>query len=451
MRQLLGAYLPRGAIILASLTLGSSFMGLLRDRVLAQAFGAGPELDAYNAAFVVPELLLDILVAGGVQAALVPIFTGLRGSDERAATVFGRTVIGLAVMAMLVVAVALFVGAPALASAVVPGFDPVARESYVTVLRIIAITPAIFAASIAVGEILVAHRRFVGYGLAPILYNGGIAAGTVLLAGRIGVAGPALGAVAGAILHLAVRLWDVRGTGFSVRPALAVRTRAFREFILLSLPRMFGEAIEPLTRLVFLAIASTLVAGSVTAVVFAWNFESAAVSLIGIAFAVVAFPVLSTAAVAGDRARFRLVLRRAGVAITALSIAAAVALAALGTLVIELFLGGGAFDASAVARTGLALAAFAVAVPFASLTELLARAVYATHNTLLPVAAAAVGFGVMALAAPVLAGRFGLVGIPLAYAAGYAVRVGLLVIVAGRRISHLRAEVPTETLAPGTA
>ena len=432
-----GPFLPRSALLLATLTLGEALMGLLRDRVLARSFGAGPALDAYNSAVILPELLLDIVVAGGVQAALVPLFTRLRRDDEQAAQAFGRTVIWVGVTAMVVVAVGLFVGAPWLAALAVPGFDAAGRDQYVTVLRLVAVTPALFAASIAVGELLVAHRRFVGYGLAPILYNGGIAGGTFLLAGRLGVVAPALGAIAGSALHLAIRLWDLRATGLGVRPAFAVRTRAFREFLVLMLPKMVGEPIDPLTRLVATAIASTLASGSVTAVIFAWNFESGAVSIVGLAFSVVAFPALAAAAADGDRGRFLATAGRAALAILVLSSAGAILMAVLARPIIGVFLGGGAFDETAVAQTSAVLIAFAVAIPLESLTQLFARAVYATRNTLLPVAAAAAGFGVLALTAPVLVGRLGVTGVPLAYALGYAVRVAALAAFAvdrGRRL-----------------
>ncbi|MFI5262366.1 MAG: murein biosynthesis integral membrane protein MurJ [Candidatus Limnocylindrales bacterium] len=430
-------YLPRSALLLASLTLGESVMGLVRNRVLAQTYGAGPALDAYNAAVIVPELLLDIVVAGGVEALLVPIFLGLRRDDAAAARIFGRTLIWAGVVAMLVVAVGLFVCAPLLADVAVPGFDAAGRAQYVTVLRLVAITPAIFAASIAIGELLVAHRRFLGYGLAPILYNAGIAGGTLLLAGRLGVVAPAVGAVVGALLHLAIRSWDLRPTGFSVRPAFAVRTRAFRQYLVLMVPRMFGEALDPLTRLLATAIASTLATGAVTAVVFAWNFESGAVSIVGLAFSVVAFPALSAAAADGDRRRFMTTVARAGVAIVALSSAGAILLALLAGPLVRVFLGGGAFDPAAVAQTTTVLVVFAAAIPLESITQLLARAVYATRNTILPVAAATAGFGVMVVAAPWLVDRLGLIGIPLAYAAGYIVRVsalGVVVVTRGRRL-----------------
>jgi len=431
-------FLPRGALLLATLTLGEALMGLLRDRVLARSFGAGPALDAYNSAVIVPELLLDIVVAGGVQAALVPLFTRLRREDAGAAETFGRTVIWTGVAAMLVVAVGLFVGAPWLAALAVPGFDAAGRDQYVTVLRLVAVTPALFAASIAIGELLVAHRRFVGYGLAPILYNGGIAGGTFLLAGRLGVVAPALGAVVGATLHLAIRLWDLRATGLAVRPAFAVKTRAFREFLVLMVPKMVGEPIDPLTRLDATAIASTLASGSVTAVIFAWNFESGAVSIVGLAFSVVAFPALAAAAADGDRRRFLATAGRAGLAIVTLSSAGAILMGLLARPIIGVFLGGEAFDEAAVAQTSAVLIAFALAIPLESLTQLLARAIYATRNTLLPVAAAAAGFGVMAVTAPALVGRLGVTGVPLAYAAGYVVRVvalGVFAIDRGRRLA----------------
>ena len=91
--------LPRGAVLLAVLTFGGYAMGLVRDRIFARSFGAGVELDAYNAAFVLPELALDVLVAGGLTAPFVPIFLGLREGDggERAADEFGQTVLTLAV------------------------------------------------------------------------------------------------------------------------------------------------------------------------------------------------------------------------------------------------------------------------------------------------------------------------------------------------------------------
>ena len=73
-RRLVERYLPTGAALLSILIFGSYVMGLVRDRIFARTFGVGSELDAYNAAFVLPELLLDVLVEAGLAAPFIPIF-----------------------------------------------------------------------------------------------------------------------------------------------------------------------------------------------------------------------------------------------------------------------------------------------------------------------------------------------------------------------------------------
>ena len=175
----------------------------------------------------------------------------------------------------------------------VPGFDAAERELYVQLFRIMLVTALIFAASFALGEMLVARQRFLGYGLAPVLYNLGIVLGTVVLSPIIGIYGAAVGTVIGALLHLTVRSLDIRRTDFRFRPRLAVRSRTFVEYVKLSIPKAVSQPIEPLVFLYFTSVASTFVAGSVSAVSFARNFQSVPVSLIGVAFSVAAFPVLS--------------------------------------------------------------------------------------------------------------------------------------------------------------
>ena len=91
LRSLLTRVLPRGALLLSVLTFASYAMGLVRDRIFAQTYGAGIDLDAYNAAFQIPELALDVLVASGLVAPFIPVFTGLRAESSEAAERFART------------------------------------------------------------------------------------------------------------------------------------------------------------------------------------------------------------------------------------------------------------------------------------------------------------------------------------------------------------------------
>lgn len=437
-RDLVAGVVPRGAILLSALTFGSYLMGLLRDRVFARTFGAGSDLDVYNAALQLPELALDILVTAGLSAAFVPVFARLRREDGGATEDFARTVLTVSVLIMLVAVGVLFVLAPMTVELVAPGFDAQQRAQYTELFRVMCVTAIIFAASFALGEMLVVRQRFLAYGLAPILYNAGIVLGAVVLSPRLGIVGVALGTVLGALLHLGVRALDVARTDFRYRPRLTLRSSGFREYVRLALPRALSAPIEPLTFLYFNRVASMLAAGSITAVSFARNFQSVPVSIIGAAFAVAAFPVLANAVAAGDRPRFTRLVATNAVTIGVLTMGAAVALWLVGGLAIELFLGGAAFDAEDVATTTLLLAMFAISVPLESLNQLLARAVYSTHDTILPVLASLAGLGATVASVSLLSDAEGIVALPLGFAIGQGTRMLLLL---GALALRLRASV----------
>ena len=121
---------------------------------------------------------------------------------------------------MSVVIVVLFVAAPLTVDLVGADFDPSTKALYVELFRLMCVTPILFAATIVVGEVLVAHRQFLFYALAPMFYTGGIILGTVLFHASLGIHATALGAVGGAVAHLAVRTVGLLRTPFRIRPRL---------------------------------------------------------------------------------------------------------------------------------------------------------------------------------------------------------------------------------------
>ena len=110
-RRVVDVVFPRGAIVLSVLSLGYFAMGLVRNRVFANTFGAGAELDAYNAAFRIPEIALDVLVAGGPDRAVRPdLHEPAARRTRTAANTFGRTVLTGAVGVMAVASTLLAIG-----------------------------------------------------------------------------------------------------------------------------------------------------------------------------------------------------------------------------------------------------------------------------------------------------------------------------------------------------
>jgi putative peptidoglycan lipid II flippase len=328
---------------------------------------------------------------------------------------------------MTAVSAVLFVIAPQTTALIAPGFvdDPAQAELYTNLFRVMLVTPIIFAASLTIGDVLLAERRFFTYGIAPLLYNAGIIIGTVAFSETLGIYGAAIGAILGALLHLVIRLIGLRGTGF--RPRFRLQsTPSVGEFLRLMLPKLISHPVEPMTFLFFTAVASSIAEGSISSVSFARNYQSAAVSIVGVGFALAVFPALSVAYADADRRGFLRSLMGSLTTIVTLTTAAAIVLFGLSTFLIEFFLGGGAFDAEDVATTALILSVFTISIPLESVTHLLSRAIYATHHTLLQVFSSLAGFGVTVAATLLLVPSTGIVAIPLGFAIGQAAKVLLL-------------------------
>ena len=162
---------------------------------------------------------------------------------------------------MAITAAVLILVAPLIADAVAGSFDAADRALYVDLFRINCLTLVLFAASIAIGEVLVAHRRFFFYALAPILYPLGAIVGTLLFADTLGIYAPAWGTVAGAAAHSRSGRRAPSGRASGYRPSLRVRTPAFREFFRLMLPRMVSYPIDPILTAFFTRAGADVRAG----------------------------------------------------------------------------------------------------------------------------------------------------------------------------------------------
>jgi putative peptidoglycan lipid II flippase len=450
LRQLTDRVVPRGALVLSALSMGYFAAGVVRNRIFAAEFGASAELDAYNAAFRIPEIALDILVGAGLSAPFVPIFTRLVGGADRAgtpgerpigarATAFGQTVLTGAIAAIAGALIVLFVAAPWVADTVWSGFDAPTKALYVDLVRINCLAQLLFAASMALGEVLVARRRFLAYGAAPILYTSGIVLGALILGPTIGVAGAAWGAVAGAAVHLATRATAAVRAGFPIRPRLAFRTPEFAEFLRLMLPRMLSYPIDPVTVAFLTVLATGIGVGTASALSFVLDYQFVPVQLIAIAFSLAAFPTLSAAWADGDAPTFRRLATRNIATIGVLTGLAAVALAVLARPLVTILLGGGRFDSAAVDLTVALLVAFTVSIPVDSLSYPLSRALYATHNTLWQVAGSITGLVALVVAAQLTVPALGAGGIAAAYVIGGSLKLVVLAIGLVRRARRVPA------------
>lgn len=416
----------RGTIILAATTFLSYLLGFLRDRLFAQRFGASPELDAYNAAFIIPDLILNIFVAGALTAAFTPVFGELLAQNKKLeAEETMVSTLNAALLTVLAAGLIALVLAPWLAPLVAPGFDEATTRLLIGTMRLLLLSPIIFAVSNTLGSVLLTKKHFFSYGISPALYNLGIIAGTLLLAPRWGIYGVAVGTLAGSFLHLSARLVAMKGTGLSYRFSITLSGPVKKIFALM-LPKMVGHPVEQFTFFGFTAIASTLGAGSIAVLNFARNFQSVPVGVIGIAAGLALFPFLTDMSARLDSAAFRAHLRHGVTSVSIVTLLAALFMFMLNDWLIKLLLGGGKFDAEAISRTASTLAVFTLAIPTESVSHILVRAFYALKNTLTPITISVIGLAVTIPAAYLLSNILGIYALPLGFFIGSLLKVALL-------------------------
>ncbi|MEX0650300.1 MAG: murein biosynthesis integral membrane protein MurJ [Candidatus Andersenbacteria bacterium] len=425
--------IPAGSAILMATTLGSYIVGLLRDRIFAQTYGLSSQLDAYNAAFLLPDFFFNLLVASGIAAAVVPLFSDLKQQDKKDAYGYLNSIISASMLLMVGVSLLLVIFAGPAAALVAPGLSADDQQLTTRLIRLLALSPILFAASNALGAALITEKRFLFYGLSPIFYNIGIIGGTLYLAPSFGVVGTAIGTIIGAILHAVVRGIDAWRSGW--RPAFSAQwnTKEFRTTVRLMIPKMVGHPIELVTFWMFTAIASTLTAGSISALNFARNFQSVPVSIIGISISTAVFPVLANAMSRKSPQEYHRTLWQTLSIILGLSTLAAMALYVIREPLVSILLGGGEFGSEDAARTAGILGAFCLAVPTESTSHLLARAFYAKKNTLTPVVFSVISLAIAVGSALLMLPALQLYALPIGFFLGSLTKVTGLTIVSYRQ------------------
>ncbi len=430
-------------MVIAVFSILAKILGLVRDRLLAAGFGAGDVLDAYYAAFKLPDLIFNTLVLGALSAAFIPIFIELRnGKDNLEGSRINHWQLSSAMMniiflVLFVLSIIFFVFTPELVSLIAPGFFGDKLSLTIEMTRIMLLSILFFGISNVLSGMLQSMKRFAMFGLAPVMYNLGIILGIILLVPRMGPIGLAWGVVIGSLLHLLIQLPSVIRLGFRWQLILALKDKAVRRIGKLMLPRTIGLAGGQINQLVITVIASTLMSGSLAVFNLAFNLQSVPIGIFAVSLAITAFPAMSESFNLRDKnmflERFSVTVRR----ILYLVIPMSIFMIALRAQIVRLVLGTGAFDWQDTVLTADALGFFCLSLFAQGLIPLLVRAFYAFQNTKIPVIVSLVAMGINILGSILLAPRFGVVGLVLAFSLASIIQVILLLVILRQKIGHL--------------
>ncbi len=211
--------IARAGLIVTSAFLVSRILGSVRLIVIGATFGAGPDLDAFLAAFRIPDFIFQLVAAGALSSALIPVVAGLlaTGQEVRAWRV-ASTVATLMLAALLVLAVIVAIAAPVLVPVITAHFSPDQIQRTIELTRVMLLSPILLAGGALATSLLNARGRFAASAVAPIVYNVAIILAAVFLAPWLGIVGLAIGVVLGAAGHLGIQLLPLRADRLPVQP-----------------------------------------------------------------------------------------------------------------------------------------------------------------------------------------------------------------------------------------
>ena len=433
-----GRVVVTASLVLTAAALASRVLGWVRLVVIGSQFGATRELDAYFAAFRIPDAIFQLVVAGALSAALIPVFSSYIARDqEDEAWKVASSVINLVVLALSALSLVMAVFAPLIVPIVAPGFDAPTTELTVRMTRVMLLSPVFIGIGAVISGILNSYGQFTMPALAPLVYNLAIIAAAVVLAPVLGVEGLAVGVAVGSLAHLAIQLPNLARTGQRYDLTIGLGHAGVRKVAWLMGPRTLGLAAGQLNFIISTVLASGLPAGSITAYYYAFQLSQIPVGVVGVSIAVALFPALSRDAALGRVGEIRRQVSGTLRVIFFITAPLTAIMVVLREPLTAVFFQYGLFDERSADRTAQALLFFSIGLFAHSVVHVLTRAFYAMHDTRTPVSWAIVAVVLNVALMLWLVGPMEVEGLALALSISAIVEVFGLLFSLRRRIESI--------------
>ena len=384
-----------------------------KELVVAGIYGRSDAMDAFLAAFLIPNLLIN-LIAESMNQALVPTFVRVRIREgrERAQQLLSSSMLsmcGLLTVASLAMAGLARAFFPLIAS----GFGSAKLD--LSVRLFYGLLPVVLLTGIATGctAVLNACERFALPALAQLVMPASIVAGALFFGSRCGIRAMVYATVLGAAAHAALAGGMMNASGFRFRLAWYGRDEAAREVSRQYGPMLLSSVVASGGLLVDQAMAAMLPSGSVSALVFANRFVSVAVTLMAGAVASAAAPYFSIMVAERDWHACRSTLRAWSRGLMAISIPLALVLILGAQPIVRVTLQHGAFKSHDTAVVSSVLAMYAIQLPFFIVSRVYYRFIVAMRRTDLVLYCGVLNLVLDVILNLVLMRRLGVAGIAL--------------------------------------
>ena len=376
----------QAALLLGFFAFLSQILGLLRDRFIAHLIGPSSSLDTYYAAFRIPDLIFVSIASLVSVTVLIPFILNKMSGDTVTpeAKKFLNDIFSVFFYVMIFVSVVFFALMPYVVSFVAPGFPSEMQSKVADLSRIMLLSPVLLGLSNLFGTVTQIFRKFFIYALSPIFYNLGIIIGILFFYPVFGIYGLAYGVVLGAFMHFLIQLLASNQCGFTPRFSGSINFADVQRTVLVSLPRTLGLSFNNIALILIVSFASYLKEGSISVFNLSLNLQSVPLGIIGLSYAVAAFPILTKSYTSGKLEDFNNHLKSAARAIIFWSLPVSFLFIVLRAQIVRVILGSGSFSWENTRLVAASLAVFSVSIMAQGLIALFARAYYAGGNTKRP-------------------------------------------------------------------
>ncbi|MDP9245261.1 MAG: murein biosynthesis integral membrane protein MurJ [Chloroflexota bacterium] len=405
----------RASLFMIATLIASRTLGWLRLSIIGAKFGQTPELDGYFAAFRIPDTLFNLLVAGALASAFIPVFTGYLAKErEDEAWRVASSVMNAIVIMLILVSAILWLLAPIIQPILAPLPDPAQVELSVRLARIMLLSPIFMGLSALFTGILNSYRQFLTGATAPLVYNFVIILFAIFATPFLGIEALAWGTVVGALMMWLVQVPELTFRRTRYKLTLDLGHPGVREIVRLTLPRTLALGAVQLIFIVDTFLAAKLPEGSLTALNYAFQLMQLPLGVFSIAISAAVFPTLSHYAAQGLQARMRDILQTAIRWILFLTLPTVVMMIVLRRPIVNLLFQYGQFGPEAREATQEAFLFYSLGLAGHALIQILARAYYASKDTRTPLALTLLSIGTNIVLSVLLAPLYGINGLALA-------------------------------------
>ncbi len=370
----------------------SRVLGVARDAIISHYFGRGPQTDAYNAAFTVPDLLFYLLQSGALSSTIVPILTEFRqqGKDKAADKTVSTVASAIFVFIGLLICV-MWINARPLTVWLNPGFDDARIALAVPLTRVLLPAQMFFFLGGLMMGVLYSRKQFLIPALGPVIYNSGIIVGGVVLRHWLGIHGLVWGAIAGAFVgNFFIPFVAVKRLGVYLRPCFELTNPSVMKVWRMLLPIGLGVSLPNIDQIVNKAFSSYLGPGDTTAIMNAYRLMLLPIGVFAQAMALAVFPTLSLQAAEKNLLAMRKTMNQSLRNILFLTVPASALMFLLAEPIITLLLQSGKYTHADTLVTAAALRSLSLGIFAWSCQSLLTRGFYALQNSKIPVISGAI-------------------------------------------------------------